>query len=137
MLERNVLAVNSGRGPRFETVGGRVFFTFVIDPTNAIGPRLATQADYDRYPGEWAAFQAAGGHPEPQARPERTLHVPDINEDPDAPPGAPQTAAGHDPAEMSRQSLMKVLTSMGVSYPNSANRDELAVMLAEAQKPKA
>jgi hypothetical protein len=57
--ERNMLpTVGPGflRGP-----DGAVWFQYVIDPGNVIGPRPATRRDQESHAGAWAAFTAAEG----------------------------------------------------------------------------
>ena len=51
-------------GPRFFPEEGRTMFEFVIDHSNRLGPREATEADIAKYP---EAFQAALLMPEPVA----------------------------------------------------------------------
>lgn len=44
-------------GPAFLRDGDQVLFRYVIDRSNIVGPRKATDADKDAHPGAWAAFE--------------------------------------------------------------------------------
>lgn len=54
MLERDM----GGPGPQFERVDDEVLFRYVVDPSNVIGPRAATEKDRVDHPGAWAEFEA-------------------------------------------------------------------------------
>lgn len=68
MTNRDVLAVT---GPSFWHDGDKLMFQFVIDPTNIIGPRPATEADAKAHPQAWAEFERsiAIAPPDPDEQP--------------------------------------------------------------------
>lgn len=55
MTERDLGAIP---GAHFWRDGEAVLFQFVIDPSNIVGPRAATEADQKAHADAWAAFQA-------------------------------------------------------------------------------
>ena len=59
MLERNAMPAPGARF--FRGDDGRPMFEFVIDSSNVIGPRIATQADQDKHVGAWRLFADAEG----------------------------------------------------------------------------
>lgn len=65
-LERDVLVKV---GPHFERgADGAVLFKFVVDTSNVVGPRKATEADKAEHAEAWARFQREGMvAPEPLA----------------------------------------------------------------------
>lgn len=56
LVERNA---HFTRGPRFFRESGVVMFEFVIDAGNVLGPRPATEADYEKHGEAAAAFKRA------------------------------------------------------------------------------
>lgn len=54
-VERNA---HFTRGPRFFRDGGGLMFEFIIDASNVVGPRPATEGDKRNHPEAWDAFAA-------------------------------------------------------------------------------
>ena len=50
-------------GPIFFRDNGNTMFAYQVDASNMIGPRPATDADYQKYPAAWEEFVSIDGTP--------------------------------------------------------------------------
>lgn len=130
-LERNAYPVP---GPKFERVDGEVLFSFVIDSSNVIGPRPASQADKEKHAGAWVEFSAR-----------EALSPLDRDGDGEVGGSLPATSEAAAPigfppkeeANHERDALRKDLTMLGVEVDLRWGVPRLKKELDKATKPEA
>lgn len=121
-------------GPYFERIDGEVMFSFVIDPSNVIGPRLAKRSDQEKHAGEWVAFCEAEG-----------VSLLDRDADGEVGGSLPQEAVAPvepetpptDDVEAEAARIRADLKTLGVKVHHKAGLATLRKALEDATAPKA